>query len=60
LDYSGFRLRASCACPLTLMSDKLQFVECWRKEPMAEADDKLKFVGHFPQHSLNCKPLEAA
>jgi hypothetical protein len=29
------------------MSDKLQFVEGLRKGPIAEALDKLKFVGHW-------------
>jgi hypothetical protein len=40
-DYSGLQLSASGG----KMSDQLQFVACWRRAPMAEADDKLKFVG---------------
>jgi hypothetical protein len=55
--YSGFHLRASRICSLTPRFDKLQFVVGHSNRLFPPALDKLKFVGHFPQDSLNCKPL---
>jgi hypothetical protein len=39
------------------MSDKLQFVVGCGHRLFPPALDKLKFVGHFPPDSRNCKPL---